>query len=118
MAYVDGFVIAVPKKNIAAYKKIARVAGKVWKECGAIDYKECVGDDLNVKYGLSFAKLTKAKANETIIFSFITYKSRAHRDTVNKKVMTDPRMAKLMKQPMPFNDKRMTWGGFKAIVDM
>jgi uncharacterized protein YbaA (DUF1428 family) len=119
MAYVDGFVIAIPKKNMGAYKKMARVAGKVWKEHGAIDYKECVGDDdLKVKFGLPLTKLAKAKNNETVVFSFIVYKSRAHRDAVNKKVMADPRLAKMMNQPMPFDDKRMSWGGFKVIVDM
>jgi uncharacterized protein YbaA (DUF1428 family) len=118
MAYVDGFVIPIPKKSLPAYKKMARTAGKVWKEHGAIDYKECIGDDLNVKFGLPLTKLAKVKNNETVVFSFIVYKSRSHRDAVNKKVMSDPRLAKMMKQPMPFDDKRMSWGGFKVIVDM
>jgi uncharacterized protein YbaA (DUF1428 family) len=118
MAYVDGFVIAVPKKSVAAYKKISRAAGKIWKEHGAVDYKECIGDDLKVKFGVSFSKLVKLKPSEAVVFSFITYKSRADRNAVNKKVMSDPRMAKMMKQPMPFDDKRMSYGGFKVIVDM
>ena len=118
MAYVDGFVLAVPKKNMAAYKKMARTACKVWKEYGAVDYKECVGDDLNQKFGVPFPKLAKTKNGETVVFSFIVYKSRAHRDAVNKKVMADPRLAKMMKDPMPFDMKRMSMGGFKVIVDM
>jgi uncharacterized protein YbaA (DUF1428 family) len=117
MAYVDGFVIPVPKRKLAAYKRMAAVAGKVWKRYGALDYKECVGDDLKVKMGLPFPKLAKTKNGETVVFSYIVYKSKAHRDAVNKKVMKDPRIAKMMKEPMPFDDKRMTYGGFKVMVD-
>jgi uncharacterized protein YbaA (DUF1428 family) len=119
MAYVDGFVIAVPKKNLAAYKRMAAVAGKVWKGYGAVDYKECVGDDLKVKAGcgLPFPKLAKTKNGETVVFSYIVYKSKSHRDAVNKKVMTDPRIAKMMTQPVPFDVKRMAYGGFKVLVD-
>ena len=116
--YVDGFVIPVPKKGVADYLKIARRAGKVWKELGALEYRECVADDLNMKFGLPFTKLAKAKPNETVVFSWIVYKSRAHRDRVNAKVMKDPRMAKMMKAPMPFEVKRMSYGGFACRVDL
>ena len=117
--YVDGFVIVVPKKNIAAYAKMSKKAGKVWKEYGAIEYVECVGDDLKVE-GISaiFPKLTKAKPTETVVFSYITYKSRAHRDQVNKKVMKDPRITSSMGEKMPFDPKRMSYGGFKSIVHL
>jgi uncharacterized protein YbaA (DUF1428 family) len=115
MSYVDGFVLVVPKKKLAAYAKIARVAGKVWREHGALDYRECVGDDLKVKFGLPFTKLVKIKPSETIVFSYILYKSRAHRDKVNAKVMADARLQK-MPGDMPFDPKRMAYGGFKTIV--
>ena len=118
MRYVDGFVIAVPEKNLKTYRTIAQKAGKIWKEHGAIEYVEAVGDDLDVKFGLPFTKLTKTKPGETVFFSFIVYKSRAERDKVNAKVMSDPRMKKMMeKGPMPFDIKRMAFGGFKALVD-
>jgi uncharacterized protein YbaA (DUF1428 family) len=117
MAYVDGFVIPIPKKNVAAYRRIAALAGKVWREHGALDYKECVGDDLQVKCGLPFPKLAKSKPSETIVFSFIVYKSRAHRDRVNAKVMKDPRIANMGSEKMPFDIKKMAYGGFKVIVD-
>lgn len=116
--YVDGFVIPVPKKNVADYMKISRRAGKVWKELGALEYRECVGDDLNVKFGLPFAKLAKAKPTETVVFSWIVFKSKAHRDRVNAQVMKDPRMDRMMKSPMPFEVKRMAYGGFKCMVDL
>ena len=117
--YVDGFVIPVPKRNIAAYRRMAQLAGKVWREHGALDYRECVGDDLKVKVCLSFPKGIKAKPGETVIFSWITYKSRAHRDRVNAKVMKDPRLAKMMDpDAMPFDGDRMLYGGFKTIVEM
>ena len=114
--YVDGFVIAVPKKKLAAYRKIAKLGARVWKEHGALDYRECVGDDLAVKMGVPFTRLARTKPGETVFFSFITYKSRAHRDRVNKKVMSDPRMQKAP-DPMPFDLKRMAYGGFKVVVD-
>ncbi len=116
--YVDGFVIPVPKKNVAAYRKIAKAAGKVWKQHGALHYTECVGDDLNIKMGLAFPKLTKMKAGETVVFSWIVYKSKAHRNAVNKRIMKDPRILKMMKMKPIFDDKRMSYGGFKAIVDL
>ena len=92
--YVDGFVIPIPRKKIEAYRRISAKAGKVWREHGALDYRECVGDDLNIKMGVPFPKLAKAKPGETVVFSWIVYKSRAHRDRVNAKVMKDPRLAR------------------------
>lgn len=116
MTYVDGFVIPVPKKQLAAYKKISVRAGRIWKEYGALDYKECVGDDLKVKWGTPFLKLAKVKAGETVVFSWITYKSKAQRDRINAKVMKDPRLH-MDGASMPFDMKRMTYGGFKVFVD-
>jgi uncharacterized protein YbaA (DUF1428 family) len=116
--YADGFVIPVPKKNLKAYAALSKKAGKIWKEYGAIEYCECVGDDLNVKFGLPFAKLAKPKAGETVVFSWIVYKSRAHRDRVNAKVMKDTRMQGDMNKEMPFDMKRMAYGGFKMLVDL
>jgi uncharacterized protein YbaA (DUF1428 family) len=116
--YVDGFVIALPKRNIDAYRRMSQTAGKVWKEYGALEYRECIGDDLNIKMGTSFPRLVKLKPNETAAFSWIVYKSRKHRDSVNAKVMKDPRIQKMMdKKSMPFDDKRMSYGGFKILVD-
>lgn len=118
MSYVDGFVIPVPKRNIKAYQRIASKAGKIWKEHGALDYKECVGDDLRIKGMVSFAKAGKAKAGETIVFAYVLYKSRKHRDTVNAKVMKDPRVNEMCDpKKMPFDVKRMVYGGFRVIVD-
>ena len=114
--YVDGFVIPVPTKHLAKYKRIARTASKVWRELGAVDYRECVGDDLVVEKMTSFTKCAKAKPGETVVFSWITYKSRAHRDEVNAKVMEDPRIRKMMAKDSPFDCKRMVYGGFKTIV--
>jgi uncharacterized protein YbaA (DUF1428 family) len=118
MRYVDGFVLAVPRKNLPAYRRMAGKAGKIWREHGALDFKECVGDDLKVKMGIPFPRLAKTKPNETVVFSYIVYKSRAHRDRVNAKVMKDPRI-KAMGEPkdMPFSVKRMSYGGFKVLVD-
>jgi uncharacterized protein YbaA (DUF1428 family) len=118
MAYVDGFLLAVPKKNIEAYRRISQKAGKVWRELGALQYVEAVGDDLENEFCGSFLKLMKPKPGETVLFSFIVFKSRAHRDRVNKKLMKDPRMAKIMSTPMPFDLKRMVYGGFKFIVNV
>ena len=119
MRYVDGFLLTVPKKNLADYRGISRKAGKVWKEHGALEYRECSGDDLKVKFGLPFPRLTKLKAGNTLVFSWIVYKSKAHRDRVNAKVMSDPRLAKMMDpKKMPFDVKRMSYGGFKVIVDL
>lgn len=118
MSYVDGFVLLVPKKNLAAYKRMSTKAGKVWREHGALDYRECVGDDLKVKFGTSFTKLAKPKTGEAIVFSFIVYKSRAHRDKVNAKVMADKRITATMNKKMPFDPKRMAYGGFKTFVEV
>ncbi len=114
--YVDGFVLCVPKKKVAQYRKIASNAGKVWREHGALEYYECAGDDLKVGFGVSFTKLARTKPGETVIFAFIVYKSRADRDRVNKKVMVDPRITGVA-APMPFDMKRMAFGGFKVLVD-
>ena len=115
--YVDGFVIAIPKKNIAAYKRMATKASKVWKDHGALEYRECIGEDLKVKFGVPFPKMTKAKPNETVVFAWVVYKSRKHRDSVNAKVMKDPRLAKMCDpNDMPFDCKRMIWGGFETLV--
>jgi uncharacterized protein YbaA (DUF1428 family) len=118
--YVDGFVLPVPKKNVDAYRRMARKAGRLWREHGALEYLECVGDDLKVKNSVaSFPRRFQAKPGETVVFAWIVYKSRAHRDRVNAKVMKDPRMAKMMdSQPMPFDVKRMAYGGFKALVEV
>jgi uncharacterized protein YbaA (DUF1428 family) len=118
MPYVDGFLLAVPKRKIAVYRDISRRAGKIWREHGALEYRECVGDDLKIKMGRPFAKAAGLKAGETVVFSWIVYRSRADRDRVNKKVMSDPRLAKMMTAPMPFDVKRMSMGGFKVIVDL
>ena len=117
MSYVDGFVLVVPKKKIAAYKKMATRAAMVWRDHGALDYRECVGDDLKVKMGLPFPKLAKTKAGDTVVFSYIVYKSRAHRDKVNAKVMKDKRLFEGMPKEMPFDMKRMAYGGFKTLVE-
>jgi uncharacterized protein YbaA (DUF1428 family) len=118
MKYVDGFVLVVPKKNIKAYTKLAQGAGKIWKEHGALEYYECLGEDLKPPFGLPFPKLVKAKASETVVFSFIVYKSRAHRDKVNANVMKDPRISQMggKDKPMPFDLKRMAYGGFEVLV--
>jgi|SRR5262245_29645891 len=120
--YVDGFVIPIPKKKLGPYRRIAKLAGKIWRQHGALDYKECVGDDLDIKGIVTFPRRANAKKGETVLFSWITYKSRAHRDLVNKKVMKDPRMLKMvteMQDPKktPFDMKRMSMGGFKVLVE-
>jgi uncharacterized protein YbaA (DUF1428 family) len=111
-------VLPVPKKNLQLYRRIAQKAGKIWREHGALEYRECAGDDLEVKMGVSFPRMTKVKTGETVVFAWIVFKSRADRDRVNGKVMKDPRISKMMeKGPMPFDDKRMVYGGFKVLVD-
>ncbi len=118
MKYVDGFLLAVPKKKLGAYCRMAQKAGKIWREYGAIDYKECAGDDLKVKMGVPFTRTAKTKPSETVVFSYIVYKSRAHRDAVNKKIMKDPRIKEMCDpKDMPFSVKRMSYGGFKVLVD-
>ena len=117
MAYVDGFLLAVSKKNIPAYRRLAQKAAKIWKEFGALEYRECVGDDLAVKMGVPFPRVLKLKPGETAVFSWIVYKSRTHRDAVNAKVMKDPRIAGMCDpKNMPFDVKRMAYGGFKVLV--
>jgi uncharacterized protein YbaA (DUF1428 family) len=117
MPYVDGYLLAVPKKNLKNYVRMAQLAGEVWRDHGALEYFECSGDDLAVKCGVPFPKMMKLKPGETVVFSWIVYKSRAHRDRVNAKVMKDPRMGKMMEgMPMPFDLKRMCFGGFKVLV--
>jgi uncharacterized protein YbaA (DUF1428 family) len=115
--YVDGFVIPVPKKNLGAYLRIARKAGRIWKEYGALDYLECVGDDLAVKGMMPFPRLARAKKGEVVLFSYIVYRSKAHRNRVNEQVMADPRLH-MEADAMPFDGRRMAWGGFLAKVDL
>lgn len=117
MPYVDGFIVAVPKKNLEAYVRMAKRSGKVWREHGALDYREWVADDVKVGKRTSFPRSVKLKPDETVVFSWITYKSRAHRDRVNKKVMADKRLADMMNpKTLPFDAKRMIYGGFENLV--
>ena len=117
MPYVDGFLLPVPKKNLKAYTAMAKMGCKIWREYGALDYVECVGDDLNVPWAQPFTKAVSLKPGETVVFSYIVYKNKTHRDAVNKKVMADPRMGQMMEgKKMPFDMKRMFCGGFKVIV--
>lgn len=122
MTYVDGYVLAVPKKNLNTYRKMAQEAGKVWKKHGALEYYECVGDDLSPKMGgvkiAKFPKMARAKKGETVVFSFIIYKSKAHRDRVNAKVMKEMEATMGKDVPMPFDVKRMVYGGFRVIVEV
>jgi uncharacterized protein YbaA (DUF1428 family) len=119
MPYVDGFLLPVPKKNLQAYRRMAQKAGKVWREHGALEFRECVGDDLNPKMVVPFPRRIKLKPGETVVLSWIVFKSRAHRDRVNAKVMKDTRLAKMMEpSAMPFDSKRMVYGGFKVLVDL
>ena len=117
MVYVDGFIIPVPKKKVQAYRRLARRAGKVWREHGAIEFRECIADDVKVGKLTSFPRSVKLKPSETVMFSWITYKSRAHRDRVNAKAMKDKRIAGMDLKLMPFDAKRMIYGGFKVIVE-
>ncbi len=116
--YVDGFVLPVPKDNIDAYRKIARKAGKIWKEYGALEYIECVADDVKAGKLTSFPQSVKLKPDEVVVFSWIVYKNRAQRDQINAKVMADPRLKDMSAETMPFDGKRMFWGGFKSIVEL
>jgi len=117
MSYVDGFVVPVPLKNLAAYRRMAKKAGKVWREYGALDYKEWISDDVKGGKLTSFPRSVKLKRGETVVFSWIVYKSRAHRDRVNAKVMKDPRLADMMDpKSMPFDGKRLIYGGFKLLI--
>lgn len=117
MAYVDGFIVAVPKKKLGEYRKLAKLAGKVWREHGAIEYKECVADDVPMGKITSFPRSVKQKPTETVIFAWITYKSRTQRDRILKKVMADPRLKGMGPENSPFDAKRMIYGGFKVLVD-
>ena len=118
MPYVDGFVVPVPKKKVEAYRRMSQKAGRVWRDHGALEYRECAADDVKVGKLTSFPRSVKLKRNETVFFSWIVYKSRAHRDRVNKKVMKDKRLAAMMNpKSMPFDTKRMIYGGFKTLVD-
>jgi len=116
MKYVDGYVLPVPKKNLPTYRRMAQMAGKVWRKYGALDYKECVGDDLKTQWGTPFPRMMKLKPGEVVVFSYIVFKSRAHRDRVNAKVMKE--MEKMCEsKDMPFDMKRMVYGGFKVLVE-
>lgn len=117
MAYVDGFVLPVPKKKLQDYRRMARTAGKVWRDHGALEYREYVADDVKPGKTTSFPQSVKLKAGETVVFAYIAYKSRAHRDRVNARVMKDPRLASMMNpKALPFDGRRMFWGGFKTLV--
>ena len=119
MAYVDGFVTPVPKRKLEEYRRMSRKAGKVWRDHGALEFRECVADDVKWGKRTSFPRAVKQKAGETVFFSYIVYKSRADRDRVNAKAMKDKRLASMMNpKTMPFDAKRMFWGGFKVVVDL
>jgi uncharacterized protein YbaA (DUF1428 family) len=117
MPYVDGFVVAVPKQNIEAYKTLARKAGEVWKEYGALAYVECIGDDVPYGKVTSFPRAVQATEDEVVVFSWIVYESRAQRDAINAKVMADPRLKEGMTN-MPFDGKRMIYGGFETFLEL
>jgi uncharacterized protein YbaA (DUF1428 family) len=119
MKYVDGFIVPVPKKNLQSYRRMAQKAGKIWKEYGALEYIECAADDVKPGKLTSFPQSVKLKPDEIAVFSWIVFKSRAHRDRVNKKVMNDPRLTGMMDpKAMPFDSKRMIYGGFKTMVEL
>ena len=115
--YVDGFVLPVPRKNLAAYRRMARKAGRIWREYGALEYRECVADDVKPGKHTSFPMSVKLKPGEVVWFSWIVYKSRKHRDRVLEQVMKDPRLA-MDPKSMPFDGRRMIWGGFEVAVDL
>ena len=118
MSYVDGFIVPVPKKNLQAYRRMAQKAGKVWRDHGALEYRESVADDVKVGKRTSFPRSVKLKPGETVVFAWIVYKSRTHRDRVNARVMKDPRIGGMCDpKDMPFDCKRMLYGGFKVLVD-
>jgi uncharacterized protein YbaA (DUF1428 family) len=121
MAYVDGFLLAVPKRKVQLYRRISQKAGKIWRGYGALEYRECVGDDIKPKKGMGmpFGRTVRLKPGETVVFSWVVFRSRAHRDSVNAKVMKDPRLADMMDpKDMPFDGKRMIYGGFNVVVDV
>jgi len=117
MSYVDGFVLPVPKKSLAVYRRIARKAGKIWREHGALEYRECVIEDVNVKVGVPFTSAVKMEPGDTVVFAWIVFKSRSHRDRVNARVMKDPRL-EMDPAAMPVDIKRMVYGGFDVLVDV
>jgi uncharacterized protein YbaA (DUF1428 family) len=118
MRYVDGFIVPVPKKSLEAYRRLAQKAGKIWREHGALEFRECVAEDVKVGKLTSFPRSVKLKPGETVVFSWIVFKSRSERDRVNAKVMKDKRLAKMMDpKAMPFDAKRMIYGGFEVLVD-
>jgi uncharacterized protein YbaA (DUF1428 family) len=117
-SYVDGFVIPVPKRKVDAYRRQARKAAKIWREHGALEVRECIADDVPMGKVTSFPRSVKRKPSETVVFSWIVFKSRAHRDRVNAKVMKDPRLADMNPKDMPFDAKRMIYGGFNVVVDV
>lgn len=116
--YVDGFILPIPRKKLAAYKKMAKLASKVWLDHGAIDYVECIADDVKPGKVTSFPQAVKLKKGEVVFFSWATYKNRAHRDKVMKKVMADPRLSGMSPENMPFDGMRMFWGGFKPVINV
>jgi uncharacterized protein YbaA (DUF1428 family) len=117
MSYVDGFVVPVRKRDLAAYRRMAKKAGKVWREYGALEFRESIADDVSWGKRTSFPRSVKQKNGETVVFSYIVYKSRAERDRINAKVMKDKRLAKMMElKSLPFDAKRMIWGGFKTVI--
>jgi uncharacterized protein YbaA (DUF1428 family) len=119
MSYVDGFLVPVPKKKLADYRRMAAKAGKIWREHGALEFRECIADDVSWGKRTSFPRSVKQKSGETVFFSYIVYKSRSDRDRINAKVMKDKRLAKMMDpKAMPFDARRMIWGGFKTVVDL
>src|SRR5438128_12685768 len=117
MRYVDGYVLPVPRKKLETYRRMAKKAARIWRKHGALEYRECVGEDLKPKWGMPFPRAVRAKRGETVVFSWVVFKSRAHRDRVNAKVMKDPQLAELMNTAMPFDVKRMANGGFKVLVE-
>ena len=118
MAYVDGFVVPVPTKNVEAYRKLAQQSGRIWMEYGALEFHECIADDVKPGKLTSFPQAVDLKGDETVVFSWIVYKDRAARDEINAKVMNDPRIKEHPPESMPFDAKRMIYGGFSPIVDM
>jgi len=118
VAYIDGFVLPLPRANLAAYRRLARKAGKIWREHGALEYRECIADDVQPGKLTSFPQSVKLKPDEVVIFAYVVYKSRAQRDRVNAKVMSDPRLAGMDAKSLPFDGKRMFWGGFKPLVSL
>ncbi len=117
--YVDGFVLSIPQEKLAAYRKLATKAGKIWREHGALEYRECVGDDMEAKDMVAFPKLAKSRPGEVVIFAYAVFKSRRHRDAVNRKIMADPRLAAMCPETEAvFDCKRMAYGGFKSLVQL